>query len=255
MARVLVTGSTDGLGRAAARRLIEEGHQVILHARSHERVSVLDDLASRSGGVVVGDLRSAAETRRLAEHVNAIGRMHAVIHNAGISSTKDRSPTPEGHASILAVNTLAPYMLTALIERPRRLVYLSSSMHRGGTSSLRDIAWSERRWNASQAYSDSKLYLTALAFAIARRWPDVLSNAVDPGWVPTKMGGPGAPDDLEQGHLTQSWLAVSDDSAATVSGRYWHHRRPQTPAKDVSDPRFQDQISATLVELTGVSVF
>jgi NAD(P)-dependent dehydrogenase (short-subunit alcohol dehydrogenase family) len=255
MARVLVTGSTDGLGRAAARRLIEEGHQVILHARSHERVSVLDDLASRSGGVVVGDLRSAAETRRLAEHVNAIGRMHAVIHNAGISSTKDRSPTPEGHASILAVNTLAPYMLTALIERPRRLVYLSSSMHRGGTSSLRDIAWSERRWNASQAYSDSKLYLTALAFAIARRWPDVLSNAVDPGWVPTKMGGPGAPDDLEQGHLTQSWLAVSDDSAATVSGRYWHHRRPQTPAKEVTDPVFQDQLSARLAELSGVSLF
>ena len=106
MARVLITGSTDGLGRAAARKLIEEGHQVILHARSHERVSVLDDLVSRSGGVVVGDLRSAAETRRLAEQVNAMGRMDAVIHNAGISSTKDRSPTPEGHASILAVNTL-----------------------------------------------------------------------------------------------------------------------------------------------------
>jgi len=255
MARVLVTGSTDGLGRAVARKLIEEGHQIILHARSHERVSVLDDLASRSAGVVVGDLRSAAETRRIAEQVNAMGRMHAVIHNAGISSTKDRSPTPEGHASILAVNTLAPYMLTALIEHPRRLVYLSSSMHRGGTSSLRDIDWSERRWNSSQAYPDSKLSLTAFAFAVARHWPDVLSNAVDPGWVPTKMGGAGAPDDLEQGHLTQSWLAVSDDSAGTVSGRYWHHRRPQTSGKDVSDPRFQDQLSARLVELTGVSVF
>src|SRR5215218_2136030 len=209
MARVLVTGSTDGLGRAVARKLIEEGHQIILHARSHERVSVLDVLASRSAGVVVGDLRSAAETRRIAEQVNAMGRMHAVIHNAGISSTKDRTPTPEGHASILAVNTLAPYMLTALIEHPRRLVYLSSSMQRGGTSSLRDIDWSERRWNSSQAYSDIKLSLTAFAFAVARHWPDVLSNAVDPGWVPTKMGGAGAPDDLEQGHLTQSWLAVS----------------------------------------------
>ena len=123
-------------------------------------------------------------------------------------------------------------MLTALIERPRRLVYLSSSMHRGGTSSLRNIAWSERRWNASQAYSDSKLYLTALAFAIVRQWPDVLSHAVDPGWVPTKMGGPAAPDDLEEGHLTQSWLAVSDDSAATVSGHYGitanRRRRPRT---------------------------
>jgi|KBSMisStaDraftv2_1062788.scaffolds.fasta_scaffold512277_2 NAD(P)-dependent dehydrogenase (short-subunit alcohol dehydrogenase family) len=255
MARIFITGSTDGLGRAAARALIEGGHQVVLHARSRERASALDDLASRSAGVIVGDLASAVQTRSIAAQVNAIGRMDAVIHNAGISSTKGRSPTPEGHATILAVNTLAPYMLTGLIERPRRLVYLSSSMHRGGTSSLRDINWSERRWNSSQAYSDSKLYLTALAFAVARHWPDTLSNAVDPGWVPTKMGGPGAPDDLEQGHLTQTWLAVSDDSAATVSGRYWHHRRPQTSANEATNAVFQDQLSVKLSELTGVSLF
>jgi NAD(P)-dependent dehydrogenase (short-subunit alcohol dehydrogenase family) len=255
MARIFITGSTDGLGRAAARTLIEEGHHVIVHARSRERASALDDLASRSAGVIVGDLGSAVETRNVAAQVNAIGRMDAVIHNAGISSTKGRLPTPEGHATILAVNTLAPYMLTALIERPRRLVYLSSGMHRDGASSLRDIDWNERRWNSSQAYSDSKLFVTALAFAVARRWPDVLSNAVDPGWVPTKMGGPGAPDDFDEGYLTQTWLAVSDDSAATVTGRYWHHRRPQTPAKEVKDPAFQDQLSGRLAEMTGVSLF
>ena len=255
MARIFITGSTDGLGRAAARTLIDEGHQVVLHARSRERAPALDDLAPRSAGVIVGDLGSADETRSIAAEVNAIGRMDAVIHNAGISATTGRSPTSEGHATILAVNTLAPYLLTALIERPRRLVYLSSSMHRSGTSSLRDINWRERRWNSSQAYSDSKLYVTALAFAVARRWPDVLSNAVDPGWVPTKMGGPGAPDDLEQGSLTQTWLAVSEDAAATVSGRYWHHRRPRTPAGEVEDPVFQDQVSARLAELTGVSLF
>jgi NAD(P)-dependent dehydrogenase (short-subunit alcohol dehydrogenase family) len=255
MARIFITGSTDGLGRAAARTLIDEGHEVVLHARSRERASALDNLASRAAGVVVGDLGSAVDTRSIAGQVNAIGRMDAVIHNAGISSTKGRSPTPEGHATILAVNTLAPYILTALIERPRRLVYLSSSMHRSGTSSLRDINWRARRWNSSQAYSDSKLYLTALAFAVARRWPDVLTNAVDPGWVPTKMGGAGAPDDLEKGYLTQTWLAVSDDPAATVSGRCWHHRRPQTPAREVEDRIFQDQLAVKLAELTGVSLF
>jgi NAD(P)-dependent dehydrogenase (short-subunit alcohol dehydrogenase family) len=255
MARIFITGSTDGLGRAAARMLIEEGHQVVLHARSRDRASAVHDLASRSAGVVIGDLASAVETRSVAAQVNAIGRMDSVIHNAAMSSTKGRSPTPEGHATILAVNTLAPYMLTALLERPRRLVYLSSSMHRSGTSSLRDIDWLERRWNSSQAYSDSKLYLTALAFAVARRWPDVLSNAVDPGWVPTKMGGAGAPDDFEEGYLTQTWLAVSDDPAATVSGRLWHHRRPQTPAREVEDPLFQDQLAAKLAQLTGVSLF
>ena len=255
MARIFITGSTDGLGRAAAQTLIDEGHDVVLHARSRERASAFADIASRSAGVIIGDLGRAVDIRSIAVQVNAIGRMDAVIHNAGISSTKGRSPTPEGHATILAVNTLAPYMLTGLIERPRRLVYLSSDMHRSGTSSLRDINWSERRWNSNQAYSDSKLYLTTLAFAFARHWPDVLSNAVDPGWVATKMGGPGAPDDFEEGYLTQTWLAASDDPAATVSGRYWHHRRPRTPAREVEDPLFQDQLSAKLAELTGVSLF
>src|SRR5438105_6271276 len=254
MPRVFITGSTDGLGRAAARALIDEGHEVVLHARSRERASAVDDLAARSAGVVVGDLASTVETRRIADQVNAIGRMDAVIHNAGAYATSGRSPTPEGHVTILAVNTLAPYMLTALIERPRRLVYLSSGMHRSGAASLSDIDWIERRWNASQAYSDSKLYVTALAFAVARCWPDVLSHAVDPGWVPTKMGGPGAPDDLDKGYLTQTWLAASDDPAAIVSGGYWYHRQRQTPAAAVSDPGFQDQLAAKLAELTGVSL-
>lgn len=255
MAHIFITGSTDGLGRAAARALIDEGHEVVLHARSRQRASAVEDLASQSAGIVVGDLGSAVEIRSVAEQVNRIGRMDAVIHNAGISSTTGRSPTPEGHATILAVNTFAPFVLTALIDRPRRLVYLSSSMHRGGTSSLRDVDWIERRWDSTRAYSESKLYVTALAFAVARRWPDVLSNAVDPGWVPTKMGGPGAPDDLDKGYLTQTWLAVSDEPRATVSGRYWHHRRPQSAARDASNPDFQDQLSVTLAELTGVSLF
>ena len=137
----------------------------------------------------MGDLSSATDTRNVAKQVNAFGRMDAVIHNAGAYSTKGRSPTPEGHPTITAVNALAPYVLTALMERPGRLVYLSSGMHRGGSSSLRDIDWSERRWNSSQAYSDSKLYLTTLAFAVARHWPDVLSNAVDPGGLRRKWAG------------------------------------------------------------------
>src|SRR5215208_4972598 len=142
MARVFITGTTDGLGRAAAQSLMDDGHDVVLHARSRERAAALADLAPRSPGVVIGDLSSAVETRGVADQVNAIGRMDAVIHNAGIYRERSRGSTPEGHATILAVNTLAPYMLTALIARPGRLVYLSSSMYRGGTSSLRDIAWS-----------------------------------------------------------------------------------------------------------------
>jgi NAD(P)-dependent dehydrogenase (short-subunit alcohol dehydrogenase family) len=254
MRRVFITGSTDGLGRAAAKTLMAEGHEVVLHSRSKQRAAALDDLAPRAAGVVIGDLSSAAETRAIADQVNKLGRMNAVIHNAGIYNEPSRGKTPEGHARILAVNTLAPYMLTALIERPDRLIYLSSGMHRGGSGSLLDIDWVQRRWDPGRAYSESKLYVTALALGLARRWPKVLSNAVDPGWVPTKMGGPGAPDDLEQGHLTQTWLAVSDDPAATVTGGYWHHRKQQQPAPEATDPSFQDQLMAKLQGLTGVSM-
>ncbi len=254
MARVFITGATDGLGRAAARTLIDDGHEVVLHARTPERASALADVATHTAGILIGDLSSAVETRALSDQVNDIGHMDAVIHNAGIFLQQTRAPTPEGHARTLAVNTLAPYLLTALIDRPDRLIYLSSGMHRGGDGSLHDIDWIERRWSASQAYSDSKLYVTTLALAIARLWPVVLSNAVDPGWVPTKMGGAGAPDDLDLGHLTQTWLAVSDDPAAAVSGGYWHHRQQQMPAEPALDLSFQDDLVAQLAEFTGVQL-
>lgn len=254
MSRTFITGSSDGLGLAAARALMDEGHEVVLHARSRERAEAFGPLVSRAAGVIFGDLRSAAETRGVADQVNALGRMDAVIHNAGVYLTPGRAPTAEDHPTILAVNTLAPYVLTALIERPRRLVYLSSGMHRDGRGALDDVDWINRPWNATQAYCDSKLYLTALAFILARRWPGVLSNAVDPGWVPTKMGGPRAPDDFTMGYRTQTWLAVSDEPAATVSGRYWHHRRTEPPARLVSDRRFQGRLASTLTELTGVAL-
>jgi NAD(P)-dependent dehydrogenase (short-subunit alcohol dehydrogenase family) len=255
VSRVFITGSTDGLGFAAARALIDDGHEVVLHARSRERAVALGDLARKSFGIVLGDLTSSADTRQVAEQVNAIGRMDAVVHNAGVYRVESRSSTAEGHARTLAVNTLAPYILTALVERPDRLIYLSSGMHRGGRPMLRDIDWVERRWDQTQAYSESKLYVTALALAVARLWPDVLSNAVDPGWVPTKMGGAGATDDLDEGYLTQTWLAVSDDPAATVTGAYWFHRQRQAPAAEAADVRFQHQLVSSLAKLTGVSMF
>lgn len=254
MRHIFITGSTDGLGRAAAQTLMNQGHRVVLHARSAKRAAALSDIKSGAAGIVIGDLGSAAETRAIADQVNKIGRMDAVIHNAGIYREPNRGPTPDGHAKVLAVNTLAPYILTALITRPDRLIFLSSGMHRGGEASLDDIDWTERRWDTNQAYSDSKLFITAFAFALAKRWPKVLSNAVDPGWVPTRMGGAGAPDDLEQGHLTQAWLAASDEPAAKVSGAYWFHRQQQKPAAHALDASFQDQLLAKLRELTGIAL-
>ncbi len=254
MSRVFITGSTDGLGRGAAVALMGDGHEVVLHARTPERAAALSDLAPSAAGVVIGDLASAAQTRDLAGQVNRIGRMDAVIHNAGVFLEPSRSATPEGHAKTLAVNTLAPYMLTALIDRPARLIYLTSGLHYTAAGSLRDIDWTRRPWDAGQAYAESKLCVTALALALARAWPGVLSNAVDPGWVPTRMGGPAATGDLEMGHLTQTWLAVSNDDDATVSGGYWYHRERQQPAPQARDPAFQDQLMELLAALTGVAL-
>ena len=255
MSRVFITGSADGLGLAAATELIDQGHEVVGHARNDSRAADLRRAAPALAGVAVGDLSGADETRSVAGQVNALGRFDAVIHNAGVGYREShRGATVDGHAHVLAINVLAPYLLTALIERPGRLVYLSSGMHRGGTASVDDLDWSRRRWNGSQAYSDSKLYDTVLAFAIARRWPDVLSNAVEPGWVATKMGGRGAPDDLSLGHVTQAWLAVSDEAAATVSGQLFYHQRPREANPAARSRPFQDELLTALAELTGVKL-
>jgi NAD(P)-dependent dehydrogenase (short-subunit alcohol dehydrogenase family) len=251
MARILVTGSTTGLGLGAGRALLDLGHDVILHARSRERAAGLGPITERAAGVVIGDLADLDQARRLADDVNELAPLDAVIHNAGIYAEGAPNRTTEGHPRVFAVNVLAPYVLTARIRLPARLIYLSSGMHTGGRAVLDDLDWWQRRWDGMQAYSDSKLLVTALARAIARRWPDVCSNAVDPGWVPTRMGGPGAPEDLDLGYQTQVWLATSNDSAARVSGRYWYHRQAQPPARPATDSAFQDQLLAELAQLTN----
>src|SRR6478672_4692178 len=242
MARILVTGSAQGLGRSAAADLVDQGHQVVVHVRDPDRSAAVADLAQRGAAVVVGDLASGEQTRRLADQVNELGRMDAIIHNAGVYADSDRHASPEGHPRTLAVNTLAPYLLTGLIETPDRLIYLTSDMHISGDGSLHDLDWNTRRWNGTQAYCDSKLFVTALALAIARRWPSVISHAVDPGWVPTRMGGPSASDNLEEGHLTQTWLATSDDPQATHSGQMWHHHQPAPVAAAARSIGFQDRL-------------
>jgi len=255
MARVFVTGSSTGLGLMAGELLVEQGHRVVLHARNQARADDARRALPQAEAVVLGDLSTVAGARSVADEANKLGRFDAVIHNAGVGYREARpTRTVDALPHVFAINVLAPYILTALIERPDRLVYLSSGMHRGANARLDDLTWTRRAWNAAQAYAESKLLDVLIAFAVARRWPDVLSNALEPGWVPTRMGGANAPDDLDQGHRTQVWLAVSDEPEARVTGKYFRYLRQRAPDPQTASFELQDRLIAECGRLSGVAL-
>lgn len=255
MSRVFVTGSSDGIGRRTAADLIAAGHDVVLHGRTSQRAEEAVLALPGAKAAVVGDLASFESTRAMAEQVNALGPFDAVIHNAGIGGGLEQRETSEdGLELILHVNALAPYLLTALMPLPARLVYLTSGLEADGLADLDDLQWERKPWNGMQAYSDSKLWDVVLAFAVARRYPDVLSNAVDPGWIRTKLGGPNATDDLPEGADTQVWLATSDDAQARVSGRYFKRREVLVNNPAADDVALQEAFLAECARLTGVSL-
>ena len=234
MALILVTGSSSGLGLNTATELAAGGHDVVVHARASSRRTPEPD-AGVWRGTVHGDFSDVDQVRDVALEAAQFGRFDAVIHNAGALHRPDA----------VRVNTIAPYVLTALMDKPARLIYLTSSMHRGGSTNLQGME------TGAASYGDSKLWVTALAQAFAHRWPATTSHAVDPGWVPTRMGGPHAPDDLTAGHQTQVWLATHPD-VTPVTGGYWHHKRLQQPDPSAKDEHFQAELLAALESHTGI---
>ena len=252
MSRIFISGSSTGLGLMAGELLINQGHQVVLHARNAARADDAKRALPRAEAIVEGNLDTIAGAKHVAAQVNELGRFDAVIHNAAVGYREGHHLTADGLPHVFAINTLSAYILTALVERPHRLVYLSSGMHHHADANLDDILWSKRRWNGSTAYAESKLHDAMLAFAVARHWPDVLSNSLEPGWVPTKMGGASAPDDMEQAHLTQAWLAASDEPEAKMTGRYFYHLRPLAPNPQAGNAALQDRLIAICADLSGV---
>lgn len=238
MARIFITGSTDGIGFLAARQMLQDNHQVYLHARNEERAKEVNSKLQNAADVLIADLSRINEVKEFAAAMNDLGKFDAIIHNAGVNSV----PGEE----MFTVNVLAPYLLTALVEMPERLIYLSSSMHKGGRPLLDDSAIK------SVSYSDSKLQVTMLMKAVARLYPNVYANAVDPGWVPTRMGGSGAPDDLQKGYETQVWLATSHDREALVSGRYFYHKKQQSARSETNDTKLQDILLQICQTKSGV---
>jgi NAD(P)-dependent dehydrogenase (short-subunit alcohol dehydrogenase family) len=254
MSRIFISGSSTGLGMMVAQLLADQGHQIVLHARNDARAADVRNALPQVEAIVTGDVETVAGSKDVAAQVNALGRFDAVMHNAAVGYRESHRLTSDGLPHVFAINTLSAYILTALIERPKRLVYLSSGMHHHADANLGDILWRKRRWNGSNAYAESKLHDAMLAMAVARRWPDVFVNALEPGWVPTKMGGPGATDDMQQAHLTQAWLVAGSDPKADVTGKYFYHLRQMAPNPQANDRALQDLLLENCAEISGVAL-
>ncbi|CAI7567122.1 unnamed protein product [Penicillium palitans] len=247
MVRILITGSTDGFGLEAARQLVQRNHTVYLHARNQERADEVKAKCPGAAGVLVADLTSVAETRKLAEEANAIGVFDSVILNAGLLYGPFRKTLDTKVPAMVFVNVIAPYILSCLLKQPKRLTFIASVLHREANTDVKDIFWLERGEKDFQdfpAYCDSKLHVMLLANAVARRFKGTSVTSVHPGWVATKLGGQGATDKLEDGDYDQS-----------LTGVYFEPKRKIGEALPVTaDENLQEVVVKACEDITGLKL-
>lgn len=250
--RFIVTGSAQGIGAETARQLIAQGHQVVVHGRNERRAEQALVANPAAVGAVYGDFANLAQTRRLARAAADLGPYDGIVHNAGVGGGfVERVLTDDGLETIFQVNTVAPYLMTCLMPLAPRMVYLTSGLEADGVFDVEDLNWERREWDGMQAYSDSKLFDSMLAVELASRHPDLRINAVDPGWIQTQMGGPNAPDALEEGAETQVWLMTSTDPAAQGNGQYLKRREAIAPNPAVHDSLQRAELVSVLENITG----
>ncbi|KAJ5900121.1 hypothetical protein N7495_004865 [Penicillium taxi] len=255
MARILITGSTDGFGLEAARQLVQRSHTVYLHARNQERADDAKAKCPGAAGVLIADLTSVAETRKLAEDANAIGTFDAVILNAGLLYGPFRK-TETGVPAMVFVNVVAPYILACLLKQPKRLVFIASVLHREANTNMKDIFWLERgekEFKDFPAYCDSKFHVILLSQAVARRFKGTSVTAVHPGWVPTKIGTPEATDKLEDGIETYVMLAEGDYDQSLTGVYFEPKKKLGEPLVPITEEHLQEVVKAC-EELTGLQL-
>lgn len=257
MARILITGSADGFGLAAVRQLVERKHSVYLHARNEKRAAEAIAACPGAAGVLIADLSNLLQTQKLAEEANTIGEFDAIILNAGMLYGPFRKTPDTGIPAMVFVNVLAPYILACLLHRPKRLVFITSQLHRQADVSVRDIFWLERGeagFNDFSAYCDSKLHVMLLANAVARRFKDTSVISVHPGWVATKIGGEDAPDKLEDGVETYLMLAEGAYDQS-LTGKYFEPKKKLgEPLPASADVDLQERVVKLCEEITGLKL-
>ena len=254
--RILITGSSDGLGLLTAKLLCSRSHTVTLHARNASRASDALSACPSAHNCLTGDLSTIAGIKAFAQEANKHGPYDAVMHNAGLYLGGFRE-TEDGLPSLVAVNTVAPYLLTCLMDKPSRLIFVSSGLHQNGNAALTDITWQQRgeaQWgNGAQGYADSKLHNIMFGFAFARRY-GIPTASVDPGWVKTKMGGPNAMDDLDAAVETFAMVCVGEGGAKGKQTGHYYQMKERGFREEAKDVETQVKLLKTLEEVTGVKV-
>ncbi|CAD0111539.1 unnamed protein product [Aureobasidium uvarum] len=253
--RILITGSSDGLGLLTANLLSKRSHQIVIHARNPSRATDAKTACPSATACVIGDLSTLSGIRAFATEADKQGPYDAIMHNAGLYLGPFRR-TEDGLPALVAVNTLAPYMLACLMKKPGRLVFVSSGLHQNGDAGLKDMTWQQRdeeHWNSGQAYADSKLHNVMFGFAFQRHY-GIPCVSVDPGWVKTKMGGPNAMDDLDAAVETFAMVCEGSGEANKKETGHYYQMRERGFREEAADEKTQEKLLKILEGITGVRV-
>ncbi|CAD0095923.1 unnamed protein product [Aureobasidium mustum] len=252
--RILITGSSDGLGLLTA-NLLSQSHQVILHARNTSRAHDATSACPSAHTCITGDLSTLAGIRAFAAEADKHGPYDAIMHNAGLYLGPFRR-TEDNMPALVAVNTIAPYLLSCLMQKPKRLIFVSSGLHQNGNAGLEDITWQQRgegKWNDAQAYADSKLHNVVFAWGFHRRF-GIPTASVDPGWVKTKMGGPNAMDDLDAAVKTFAMVCTGEGEAGKREVGHYYQMKQRGFREEAKDVETQEKLFGILEGVTGVKV-
>jgi NAD(P)-dependent dehydrogenase (short-subunit alcohol dehydrogenase family) len=263
---IVITGTTDGLGKGLATELAPTGARLILHGRNEEKGrALLEELGPKATGELVwrgADLASLDEVRRLADELRDEDRIDVLVNNAGIGTAGGRRESADGYELAFAVNYLSHFLLTRqllpLIERsaPARIVNVSSA---GQAPIDFDDVMLERGFSGVQAYCQSKLALVMLTFDLAEELEGsgVTANCLHPGtYMPTNMvrqAGIEPVTPLDDG-IAATIRLISSPELEGINGHYFDGTRESAPHPQAEDPEARRRLRELSAELTGIQI-